>query len=454
MLNKILEFLSASPSFREAFEPQEKGIHALYEMAEGQRPFFAAALAKKLGRPLLYIAPSDAAAMTAADDCAAWLQGGAALLPSADIHFTRGVASRENSFQRLSVLQKVKRGEIQILCASADALMGRMLPPAEYEKFAVQLQEGSRMDPLELIARLVKMGYERVDMVEGKGQCALRGAIVDAFSPAENGATRIEFWDDEVDSIRAFDPISQRSLDRMEEAVFFPAVEWLLSEEYAPSMRTMIRSQMNRLPDSLLSSDLPPLPDEEGESGEEKQPLETAGSGISYRVYDSGISRLFQDADQLEKGVQLPHFSLWAGALDVPCAWIWEYMDDPIIVLEEPDRIKNRCEDRFSGFGEDFKLSLERQEAVPEQGNLLRPWADIAAALSGQCLYLLQDMLHGMGELKPTRLTKLAGLGAPRYTARFKEMKTDLDTWRQSGYLTLLMAGGEEKKPSATECPF
>ena len=459
MLNKIIDFLSASHSFREAFETKEKGIHALYEMAEGQRPFFAAALALKTGRPILYIAPSDAAAMAAADDCAAWLNGGAALLPSPDIHFTRGVASRENAFQRLSVLQKVKQGEIRVLCAPADALMCRMLPPAAYEKHAVQLKVGDVTEPKALIEQLVKMGYERVDMVEGKGQCALRGAIVDAFSPAENGATRIEFWDDEVDSIRVFDPISQRSLDGMEEAIFFPAVEWLLDESYADLMRRLIKEQMNRLPDSPLSSNLPPLPEEEEEVSKQQEEKKEAGRLI-YRVYDSGVSRLLQDADQLERGLQPPALSLWAGAVNAPCAWIWEYMNDPIIILEEPERIQNRCEDRLSGFHEDFKLSLERQEAVPEQGNLLRPWEEIADALSREHLYLMQDLLRGMGALKPTKITRFAGLAAPKYVSRFKEIKTDLETWKKDGYLTLLMAGGEARSRrlqfalDQLECPI
>ena len=224
MLNKVLEFLHASPGFREAFDARQKGVSALYEMAEGQRPFYAAMLARETGRPVLYIAPSEAAAMRAADDCGSWLGGGVFTLPAPDARFTRGTASRENAFQRLAVLQRVRRGDVQVLCACADAVQSRMLPPAEYEKNAVQLSSGSRMEPGELIERLVEMGYERVDMVEGRGQCALRGAIVDAFSPAESGATRIEFWDDEVDSIRSFDPISQRSLDRMGDAAFCPAV--------------------------------------------------------------------------------------------------------------------------------------------------------------------------------------------------------------------------------------
>lgn len=443
MLNKVLEVLNASPSFREAFETAEKGVVALYEMAEGQMPFYAAALARLTGRQVLYIAPSDAAAMRAADDCAAWLAGGAALLPAPEINFTRGVASRENAFQRLSVLQKARQGEIQVLCAPADALLTRLLPPEQYEAHGMRLKAGDCIQPSKLIARLVEMGYERVDMVEGKGQCALRGAIVDAFSPAEAGATRMEFFDDEVDSIRAFDPISQRSLDRMEEAVFYPAVEWLLPARCAPIMRDMIRAQAARLPGSPLSAELPPLPEED-----EEEPLsaEPASSAVpAFRVYDTGVTRLLQDADQLEAGLQPPQLALWAGAVGAECAWLWEYLKEPIILIEEPDRVKNRCEDRISGFGEDFKLSLERQEAVPEQGALLRTWDEAAQALSGRPVGLMQELLRGMGGLKPDHIVRFAGLNAPKYISRFKELKTDLDAWKKENCLVLLMAGGEAR---------
>ncbi len=439
MLNNVLEFLQASPAFREAFDAQSNGISALYDMAEGQRPFYAALLQRASGRPVVYIASSDALAMRAADDCGAWLGGGAAVLPAPDVNFTRGTASRESAFQRLSVLQKARRGEIKILCLSADALLCRMMPVAAYEEYAVTLRPGDHMEPQEVIARLVKMGYERVDMVEGRGQCALRGDIVDAFSPAENSATRIEFWDDEVDSIRAFDPISQRSLEKMEEAAFYPAVEWLLPKERARDIRALVRAHLNRLPKSLLSPDLPPLPEDEDEDSGEI--VEAAAP----KVYDTGVARLFRDADQLEEGIQSPNLALWAGALDVPCAWVWDYLENPILVIEEPERVKARCDDRIAGFREDFKLTLERQEAVPEQAALLRDWQEAVDALNGKPIHLLMEFLRSMGELKPTRLAKFAGVNAPKYVNRFKDLAGDLKAWKQQGYLTLLMAGGEAR---------
>ena len=439
MLNNVLQFLSASPAFREAFDAQKKGVAALYETAEGQRPFYAALLALASGRPVLYIAPSDALAMRAAEDCAQWLGGGAAMLPSPEISFTRGTASRENAFQRLSVLQRARQGEIRVLCLSADGLLSRFLPPESYCASAVQVDSQSRMEPAGLIARLVKMGYERVDMVEGKGQCALRGAIVDAFSPAESAAVRIEFFDDEIDSIRLFDPISQRSQERLEKTAFYPAVEWLLPEENAEAIRALVRRQMKRLQDQPLAFDLPPLPDD----GEQE---ETDGAEKPvYHVYDTGVSRLLRDAEQLGAGLQPPTLSLWAGALEAPCAWIWDYLQDPFIVIEEPDRVKQRCEDRQRGFAEDFKLALERQEAVPEQASLLRSWDEAAAVLQEKDAHLLQDLLRGMGGLRPGRIARFAGIGAPRYVSRFKDLAADLTAWNDSKYRVLLLSGGEAR---------
>ena len=371
MLSKLIKLLQASPAFGEAFGAPAEGVSCLYEVSEGQRPLLTSLLAETAGRPVLYVAPSEMAAMRAADDCGSWLGGGVFTLPAPDARFTRGTASRETAFRRLEVLQRAREGKIRVLCVGADALLTRMLPPDAFDRAAVRLRPGDKMEPQELISRLVAMGYERVDMVEGRGQCALRGAIVDAFSPAESGATRIEFWDDEVDSIRSFDPISQRSLDKLNDAAFYPAVEWLLPAEYAGPMRALINAQRARLPESLLSADLPPLPEDEPAPDAPEAPA-PAAKAPRFRVYDTGVGRLLQDADQLAAGLQPPTLSLWAGALNAPCAFAWDYLDHPLIVIEEPERVKARCQDRLSGFAEDFKLCRSRA-ACSMPGRTRRP---------------------------------------------------------------------------------
>ncbi|MFQ6111829.1 MAG: DEAD/DEAH box helicase, partial [Nitrospinota bacterium] len=96
---------------------------------------------------------------------------------------------------------------------------------------SVELCEGARLDRDELLARLAGMGYQRTAMVEERGELALRGAIVDAFSPQEPYPLRMEFMDESVCSIRYFNPSSQRSLRALTRATFLPAREIVLDEE-------------------------------------------------------------------------------------------------------------------------------------------------------------------------------------------------------------------------------
>ena len=100
----------------------------------------------------------------------------------------------------------------EVLCVSAEAALDRCPNVKAFQKRVVpNAKEGGRIAPNKLMDTLLRLGYERVAMVEGRGQCAMRGAIVDVFPPTELDALRIEFFDDEIDSIRRFDAISQRS---------------------------------------------------------------------------------------------------------------------------------------------------------------------------------------------------------------------------------------------------
>ena len=209
---------------------------SLSGMTEGEKPFFAAALAHAAKRPVLLIAPTELVAKRQAQDIRR-LGLSAAVLPSRDVQFSRAASSRESTWQRLQVLEDAIRGRLQVLCVSADAALDRCLNAQAFRSATIQLKEGGRIAPAELIDRLLKLGYERVAMVEGCGQCAMRGAILDVFAPTELDALRIEFFDDEIDSIRRFDPISQRSIERVKEARITPASECILSDFEAAARR-------------------------------------------------------------------------------------------------------------------------------------------------------------------------------------------------------------------------
>ena len=116
--------------------------------------------------------------------------------PARDMQFTRAAMSRESAWQRLSVLEGLAAGRVKVLCASVEALLDRCAPCDRFRSAVIELSEGGRFPPDRLMDALIRSGYERVPMVEGRGQCAMRGAIVDVFPANAADALRIEFFDD------------------------------------------------------------------------------------------------------------------------------------------------------------------------------------------------------------------------------------------------------------------
>lgn len=105
--------------------------------------------------------------------------------------------------------------------------MTRTLPPQRLAALSVTLRPGDRVELGALTERLVQAGYGRCEQVEGVGQFAIRGGILDVFSPLMEQPVRCEFFDDEVDSLGAFDPGTQRRTENVSAALLLPAAEVL-----------------------------------------------------------------------------------------------------------------------------------------------------------------------------------------------------------------------------------
>ena len=107
------------------------------------------------------------------------------------------------------------------------------MPPKEILlSKTLSVQIGFQFDMEDLKISLASMGYERLSMVEGKGQFAIRGSIVDVFAVEAEDPYRIEFFDDQVDSIRSFDIGSQRSIENLDKVEIFPAVQMIRDDDF------------------------------------------------------------------------------------------------------------------------------------------------------------------------------------------------------------------------------
>ena len=125
--------------------------------------------------------------------------------------------SKDISNQRMYAIERILSGKRNIVVTTIDALLVKMFPNARYKGEEFCIKNNDTISINEVVDKLSKFGFERTENVEGKGQFAVRGGIIDVFCINNDLPFRIEFFGDEVDSIRTFDPITQRSIDTVKQ---------------------------------------------------------------------------------------------------------------------------------------------------------------------------------------------------------------------------------------------
>lgn len=132
---------------------------------------------------------------------------------------------------RLGVIDSILNSKKKIIISSLDALLQYTIPKTVFNENSIHFELGAVFDLETLCNKLIIMGYSREDIVEGEGQFAMRGGILDIFSPNYDHPVRIEFFDNETDSIRLFDRYSQRSMDKIDTASIIPVREALVTDQ-------------------------------------------------------------------------------------------------------------------------------------------------------------------------------------------------------------------------------
>lgn len=138
--------------------------------------------------------------------------------------------SKDLPYERIDVLNKIQKGKAKIVVTTVEALMQKMIPKSSLYKNCLEFKVGKRYSLEDVKQNLILLGYERNDLIEGKGQFSVRGDIIDV-ALTETKGVRVELWGDEVDSIRNFSISSQRSNEMLDKIEIMPAHEFILEDE-------------------------------------------------------------------------------------------------------------------------------------------------------------------------------------------------------------------------------
>ena len=254
-LKGLLTLLTQRPEFRRLVQQlqEAEALPALTGITEAARPYIIAALASTIQQPLLVVLASETQANLVADTLKILVQKPEDVLyfPDRDaLPFERLISDALTTQQRMNTLICLtERNYNPIVVCSARALTQPVIPPQELSASLYSLKPGQEVDLTLMLEHLYNLGYEPVTEVEEPGQFSHRGGIVDLFPVTLPRPVRIEFFGDEIESLRTFDPASQRSLNPIATFVIGPAREAL------PLRGPEAAQELERLNSSMLHHD-------------------------------------------------------------------------------------------------------------------------------------------------------------------------------------------------------
>ncbi len=229
-MKQLLNILNTVPEFARLAADLESGRSPVEVagLSPVHRAHFAAGLLERLDCPVVLVCADEGECARLCADVTALTGVSAVMVGAREFLFHDGaVASRQWEHQRLAAFHAMAQGRARLIAATVEGLLQRTLPPGALAAHVVEVDAAGSYDPDQLADRLAALGYTRCQQVEGVGQFALRGGILDVFSPGMDDPVRIEFWDRDVDSMGSFDVSSQRRAGRLERAVFLPVSELL-----------------------------------------------------------------------------------------------------------------------------------------------------------------------------------------------------------------------------------
>ncbi len=374
-------------------------------IASAVKDLFPAAVLRAMGTKALLLFPDEAEALRVHKALSSVFPA-ALFFPARDFSLVRmDSASRDFSAQRLQVLGKVSTGDYDCVVTTFEAACQATMPPEVMARCRKTVCVGDPLEKEELLRLLSEAGYVSAHRVEGQGQYATRGDIVDVFLAGEERPWRIEFFGDEIDAIGSFDPITQRRMENAQRIVLTPAAEINFSLEERNTICGYLR-----------------------ETAEKSRPEEK-----DKRVFIRSMLERIEAGMDFAKDLFLPLIYRFATLLDyMPEADVFLYgQAEGKAALEICERML--CEEIKSLF-EDNKTLLP-----PEDIRLMLDFDQLCGILSHRRTLLMENFFAGKSKITPSGIFSFVTRTSSRAFRDLEGLVQDIEDLHTEGYRTLIL---------------
>ena len=397
------------------------GMHNYFGISESRVAPVAAHFAEQRGQAIIVTA-THGKAKRLAEDMAFFTKKTIHVLPEDEHSFLRYEAkSRAGVSAYLTALAALGENQDCIVILPVSAALKKLIPPAEFRSLAFDVAAGDELEPEEAAKRLVAMGYERVPYVEAMGQFGIRGGIIDIFPMNREYPIRIELFDTEVDSVRSFDVLTQRSVENEAEVRIWPASLLVQSEGLFEAASKKIHRTYTTQAGKMAD-------------GEAKERL---------------LAHRDQLTEALATGYQRTMLERYLPYFYKELSHIWDYADQEncTVIFDDPDRLEEALEAYTKEATEDYKVLLERGECVPTEGKHVLTKTDLYEMYNGQdSAYFFtpfQKRIRGVDRLDTQE--GISSRQAPVFNGRMDLLESELRRSVKQGYKVTIACSSLER---------
>ena len=376
-------------------------------LVPGSKVNIAYSVYKDTGKQMLYVANTEYEAKKIYEELNVYMKNKVEFLGTNEILFySLDARDRKVDARRLKTFFKLFKKEKIVVVTSMDALARKYVPKSIIMDNVFDMKVGQVMDIEELSNRLVHLGYQRVSKVEGFGQFSVRGGIVDIFTLLYDYPIRLEFFDDEVDSIRQFDIYTQKSIDKMKKVTVTPSRDFIYPEDVSEGVENIKK-------ETGESTDLDVL-----------RNIEKIENKEYFDGLENYVEYLF--GDETESLVQ--------------------YLNkDAIVVVDDVAHCKERYRNLMSEFKDNYTLNLERGLALKTQGQLLFSLHDIIHKLEKRVAIFNSLLPKAISDINVKHTFTIDSRDIPGYSGRLEMFVEEVKRLRHTGYKLIIATGTAER---------
>ena len=317
---------------------------------------------------------------------------------------------------RLKVIKEILQNERKkIIVTSIDALTSLYTPKEYYLRYSMIIKTGDNVDLKEISKSLLQCGYERVEVVEGKGEFSFRGGILDVFPPTSAYPYRVELFGDEVDSIRTFNTESQRSIEKVEEFSIFPSKEVIVDDECRSRAVQNINEELKKVIANVSKENKESVEKIKGIVGKN---IELLNNTYYFETIDSYLPFFYEKLDSF-----------------------FDYLQGYTFVVDDFKRSSGKMESIYYEFNENYMSFLQRGDILPSQNSLLLNKGELESKLENSSLITLSSFLNKSDGLFNTVDIGFEEVTLNKYNGQLNMLIEDIQERKEKKYKTVILAG-------------